>query len=218
MSASAHPSGESALHAGIEAGCRALRLTLDSAALERLVAYVALLSKWNRVYNLTAVRDPRQMVVRHILDSLAVLPYLGDGRLLDVGSGAGLPGVPLAIARPALQVTLLDSNAKKIRFLRQVAGELALHNVDVVQARMQEYQPERAFDMVISRAVSDLGELYRLSRHLLADGGRMLFMKGVLPEAEMAAFAPQRATLHCEPLRVPGLDAERHLLWLDKQG
>jgi len=158
------------------------------------------------------------MVVRHILDSLAVLPYLTAGRLLDVGSGAGLPGIPLAIARPALAVTLLDSNAKKIRFLRQAAAELALDNVEVVQARMQEYQPERAFDMVISRAVSSLDELYRQSQHLLTAGGRMLFMKGALPEAELTAFAPGRETLHCERLQVPGLGAERHLLWLDIQG
>lgn len=202
----------------IEAGCAALQLEPDASAIARLAQYVALLAKWNRVYNLTAMRDPQQMVVRHILDSLAVLPYLTAGSLLDVGSGAGLPGVPLAIVRPALAVTLLDSNAKKIRFLRQAAMELGLANVETVQARMQEYQPGRAFDMVISRAVSRLDELYRQSQHLLAPGGRMLFMKGTLPEAEIAAFAPGSDALHCERLHVPGLDAERHLLWLDKQG
>ena len=209
---------EQSVQARIDAGCRALQLAADSTVAGRLADYVAMLAKWNRIYNLTAVRDPRQMVVRHILDSLAVLPWLVAGRLLDVGSGAGLPGLPLAIARPALAVTLLDSNAKKIRFLRQVVAELGLENVEVVQARMQEYQPGRAFDMVISRAVSSLDELYRMSQHLLAEGGRMLFMKGALPEAEMTAFAPGSDTLHCERLRVPGLDAERHLLWLDKQG
>jgi 16S rRNA (guanine527-N7)-methyltransferase len=202
----------------IEAGCRALQLALDGDAVARLAQYVALLEKWNRVYNLTAVRDPRQMVLRHILDSLAVHPYLTAGCLLDVGCGAGLPGIPLAIASPALAVTLLDSNAKKIRFVRQVVAELALDNAEAVQARMQEYQPGRAFDMVISRAVASLDELYRQSAHLLAPGGRMLFMKGALPEAEIAAFAPGREILHCERLKVPGLDAERHLLWLDKQG
>lgn len=206
------------VQARIEAGCRTLQLAVDINAVAGLAQYVALLEKWNQVYNLTAVRDPQQMVLRHILDSLAVLPYLTSGCLLDVGSGAGLPGIPLAIARPTLAVTLLDSNAKKIRFVRQVAAELGLSNVEAVQARMQEYQPGRAFDMVISRAVASLDELYRQSQHLLAPGGRMLFMKGALPEAEITTFAAGRETLHCERLQVPGLDAERHLLWLDKQG
>jgi 16S rRNA (guanine527-N7)-methyltransferase len=206
------------VQARIETGCRALHVELDATAVTRLADYVALLYKWNRVYNLTAVREPQQMVLRHILDSLAVLPYLNGRSLLDVGCGAGLPGLPLAIARPALAVTLLDANAKKIRFVRQATAELVLGNIEAVQARMQEYQPGRAFDMVISRAVASLDELYRGSQHLLAAGGRMLFMKGALPEAEMALFSPAATRLHSERLLVPGLDAERHLLWLDKQG
>jgi 16S rRNA (guanine527-N7)-methyltransferase len=193
-------------------------ITLDRAALDKLVGFVRLLEKWNRVYNLTAVREPQAMVDRHILDSLGVMPYLRGDTLLDVGTGAGLPGLPLAIARPDLEVTLLDANAKKLRFVRQAVAELELRNVRVEQARMQEYRPGRAFDMVISRAVSSLDELYQQSQHLLAAGGRMLFMKGALPEQEMAAFAPRRASLHCERLYIPGLDAERHLLWLDRQG
>ena len=200
----------------IEQGSQGLGLNLDQTVLDKLAAFVVLLHKWNRVYNLTAVRQPRAMVTRHILDSLAVLPFLRAGRLLDVGTGAGLPGLPLAIARPDLRVTLLDSNAKKLRFVRQAATELGLGNTDVVQARMQEYQPGQAFDMVISRAVSSLEELYRQSWHLLAAGGRMLFMKGTVPEAELKAFAPGHATLHVEQLRIPGLDAQRHLIWLDK--
>lgn len=206
------------LQGQIAAGCRSLRLALSAGALAQLADYVGLLAKWSTVYNLTAVRQPQQMVTRHVLDSLAVVPFLIEGSLLDVGTGAGLPGVPIAIARPDLAVTLLDANAKKLRFVRQAAAELRLGNVEVVQARMQEYQPGRAFDMVISRAVSSLEELYRQSRHLLAPRGRMLFMKGALPEEEMAAFAPGRETLHIERLDIPGLDAERHLLWLDKQG
>jgi len=202
----------------IAAGCSSLQLALSAAALAQLADYVGLLAKWSRVYNLTAVRQPQQMVTRHVLDSLAVVPFLIEGSLLDVGTGAGLPGVPIAIARPDLAVTLLDANAKKLRFVRQAVAELRLGNVEVVQARMQEYQPGRAFDMVISRAVSGLEELYRQSRHLLAPRGRMLFMKGALPDEEMAAFAPGRETLHIERLDIPGLDAERHLLWLDKQG
>lgn len=207
---------EHALQDEIERGCIALGLELDPSVLENLAGFVRLLEKWNRVYNLTSVRRPADMVPRHILDSLAVLPFLHPGRLLDVGTGAGLPGLPLAIARPELQVTLLDSNAKKLRFVRQAVAELGLDNVDVVQARMQEYQPGHAFDMVISRAVSSLDELYRQAQHLLAPGGRMLFMKGAVPEAEMAAFAPGHETLHIERLRIPGLDAQRHLIWLDK--
>jgi 16S rRNA (guanine527-N7)-methyltransferase len=206
------------LQGQIAAGCRSLQLAVSTAALAQLADYVGLLAKWSKVYNLTAVRQPQRMVTRHLLDSLAVVPFLIEGSLLDVGTGAGLPGVPIAIARPDLAVTLLDANAKKLRFVRQAVAELRLGNVEVVQARMQEYQPGRAFDMVISRAVSSLEELYRQSRHLLAPRGRMLFMKGALPEEEMAAFAPGRETLHIERLDIPGLDAERHLLWLDKQG
>jgi 16S rRNA (guanine527-N7)-methyltransferase len=202
----------------IDQGCRALGLEVDPAQLARLAGLVGLLQKWNRVYNLTAVRDPDAMVSRHILDSLAVLPFLRGDSLLDVGTGAGFPGLPLAILRPDLAIVLLDSSAKKLRFVRQAVAELGLANVEAVQARMQEYQPARAFDMVISRAVANLDELYRQSWHLLAAGGRMLFMKGSVPEAEMAAFPPGPEALHTERLHIPGLDAERHLLWLDRRG
>ncbi|NHZ69849.1 MAG: 16S rRNA (guanine(527)-N(7))-methyltransferase RsmG, partial [Thermotogales bacterium] len=177
--------------------------------------FVRLLEKWNRVTNLTAVRDPLEMAPRHILDSLAVVPFLTRGSLLDVGTGAGLPGLPIAIARPDLEVTLLDSNAKKLRFVRQAAAELGLDNVQVVQARMQEYQPPRSFAMVISRAVASLDELYRQTVHLLRPGGRMLFMKGTVPEQEIGALQNGRAGLNIERLNVPGLAAERHLLWLE---
>ncbi len=209
---------DSGLQAVLDQGARSLRLALDAEAQRKLLHYVQLLTKWNQSYNLTAVRDPRQMVVRHLLDSLAVLPFLPGTRLLDVGTGAGLPGLPLAIARPQLGVTLLDSNAKKIRFVRQAVAELELNNAQTVQARMQEYQPARAFDMVISRAVASLDELYRQSQHLLSADGRMLFMKGTLPEAEMKAFPAGAVELQSRQLRIPGLEAQRHLLWLDKKG
>jgi 16S rRNA (guanine527-N7)-methyltransferase len=200
----------------IEAGCRQLPVAPDEAALDQLAGLIALLARWNRTYNLTAVREPQEMVSRHLLDSLAVAPFLTAGRLLDVGTGAGLPGLPLAILFPRQSFTLLDSNAKKLRFIRQAVAELGLNNVEVVHERMQEYQPARAFDMVISRAVASLEVLYRQASHVLAPGGRMLFMKGTLPENEMDKFAPGREVLHIERLQVPGLDAERHLIWFER--
>jgi len=200
----------------IQQGCTALQIELTDTAAEKLAAFIGLLEKWNRVYNLTAVRDPHAMVVRHVLDSLVVLPFLTDGSLLDVGTGAGLPGLPLAIARPELAVTLLDANAKKLRFVRQAAFELGLGDVEVVQSRMQEYQPARSFDMVISRAVAKLSKLYRQTVRLVRPGGRIFFMKGSLPAVEIQELEPDRETLHIERLKIPGLQAERHLLWMEK--
>ncbi len=200
----------------IRQGCDALGLSLGDDAIDRLARLVLLLEKWNRIYSLTAVRDPRAMVTRHILDSLVVLPWLNGVSLIDVGTGAGLPGLPIAIARPDCTVTLLDSNAKKLRFVRQAASELGLHNVEVVQQRMQEYRPAQAFDMVISRAVAAIADLYQQTVHLVKPGGRMLFLKGVVPSTEIGSFG-LRERLAVEPLQVPGLDAERHLVWLDTQ-
>ena len=204
------PSVESAIQQGVEA----LSVSIDSQQVQQLAALVGLLAKWNRVYNLTAVRDPHEMVTRHILDSLAVLPFLRGDSLLDVGTGAGLPGLPLAIARPDLSMTLLDSSDKKLRFVRQVAAELNLDKVTTVHARMQAYQPAQPFAMVISRAVSSLSELYRMTHHLVRDDGRFLFMKGTQPDTELGDFE-HAGRLQIERLQIPGLDAERHLLILD---
>lgn len=200
----------------IQRGCAGLGLAPDAVAAERLAALIELLAKWNRVYNLTAVREPHAMVVRHILDSLVVLPFLTRGRLLDVGTGAGIPGLPIAIVRPDLCVTLLDSNAKKLRFVRQAGAELELSNVKIVAQRMQQYRPAQAFDMVISRAVASIGELYRDTARLVRPGGRFLFMKGAGPHKEIAGFTAP-GELHIEVLQVPGLDAKRHLVWFEKQ-
>jgi 16S rRNA (guanine527-N7)-methyltransferase len=200
----------------IQQGCTALQVDVTETAAEKLAGFIGLLEKWNRVYNLTAVRDPRAMVARHVLDSLVVLPFLSPGNLLDVGTGAGLPGLPIAVARPELPVTLLDANAKKLRFVRQAVFELGLDNVEVVQSRMQEYQPARSFDMVISRAVANLSELHRQTARLVRPGGRILFMKGSLPAQEIQELESGRETLHIERLTIPGLKAERHLLWMEK--
>jgi 16S rRNA (guanine527-N7)-methyltransferase len=200
----------------IEQGCQTLQLELSGASLHKLAAFIQVLDKWNRVYNLTAVREPRAMVERHILDSLAVLPFLSQGTLLDVGTGAGLPGLPIAIARPELRLTLLDSSAKKLRFVRQAVSELGLENVQVVQVRLEEYRPAQSFDMVISRAVAKLDELYRRTAHLVRPGGRILFMKGSLPVQEIEELEAGGDILHVERLKIPGSKSERHLLWMDK--
>ena len=181
---------------------------------ERLLAYLELLQKWNKVHNLTAVRDPAEMVTLHLLDSLSVLPHIAEGRLLDVGSGAGLPGIPLAICLPQLQVTVMDASHKKASFMRQAKAELALDNLEVVCGRVEQYQPSKAFDGVISRAFSDLVEFVHLTRHLLAPNAQWLAMKGVHPYDELAHL-PEDVQLHeVVPLRVPGLDAQRHLVIL----
>lgn len=195
-------------------GIARLGLFLTDAQQHLLLDYVAMLQKWNKVYNLTAVREPENMVYQHLLDSLAVLPYIGVGRLLDVGTGGGLPGIVLAIARPELEITLLDSNQKKTTFLRQACIELGLTNVKVKCLRVDDFQPAAAFDMVISRAFSELGEFVRLSARLCRPGGGLLAMKGVYPHDELAQLPAQFFQYEVVPLNVPGLDAQRHLVIL----
>ncbi len=203
---------EDTLHAGVTA----LGLNLSAEQEQKLLAYVALIAKWNKVYNLTAVREPEAMVTQHLLDSLAVLPHLGAAKsLVDVGAGAGLPGIPLAIARPDLQVTLSDSNHKKTTFMQQACVELGLTNAKVVCERVERVQlPEKA-DAVISRAFSDLKEFARLAAHLLAPGGRLLAMKGVYPHEELAQLPANIKAERVIPLTVPGLDANRHLVVME---
>ncbi len=193
-------------------GLLEMGLDLPAATQQKLLDYLNLLAKWNKVHNLTAVRDIEEMVTLHLLDSLAVLPHIQSGNLLDVGSGAGLPGIPLALARPDLDITLLDSIHKKSAFQRQAKVELGLDNVQVVCSRVEDFQPAQKFGQIISRAFSDLAEFVRLTGHLLADQGRWLAMKGVYPYDEIAQIKDM--SIDVLPLRVPGLGAQRHLVLL----
>lgn len=202
------------------AGIAALDLALPAGAEVTLLAYLALLEKWNRVYNLTAVREVERMVSHHLLDSLAAVPFFQDDgsaliRVLDVGSGGGLPGIPLAIARPQLEVTLIDSVAKKTAFLLQAKAELGLANLNVVTGRVEGYQPETGFDVITSRAFSDLKEFVTLTRHLCKLGGRWLAMKGLMPHEEIASLPDWVKVSAHHALVVPGLEVSRHLIILE---
>ncbi|MGH8516805.1 MAG: 16S rRNA (guanine(527)-N(7))-methyltransferase RsmG [Panacagrimonas sp.] len=194
-------------------------LGLDSTLRAPLLAYLAELKRWNAAYNLTSVRDPLEMVTRHLLDSLALLPALVEvpvTRLLDVGSGAGLPGIPLALARPDWHVTVLDSNGKKVRFLRHAVRTLGLVNVEVVDARAEQYMPDAPYDAVVSRAFSALAEFLDQTRNLLAPGGHWLAMKGRLDDNELAAIPPTVSDPRVVRLTVPGMREERHLVIVRK--
>ncbi|HXH04653.1 MAG TPA: 16S rRNA (guanine(527)-N(7))-methyltransferase RsmG [Candidatus Competibacteraceae bacterium] len=206
------------LESAIQHGIDALGLRLPAGAVPRLAAYIALLARWNRAYNLTAVREPAEMVGKHILDSLAILPWLQGPTVLDVGSGAGLPGIPLAIARPDLAFTLLDSSGKRTRFMEQAVTELGLVNVHVVWSRVEDYRPEAAFACVVSRAFASLADMLVLAGRLCAAGGCLLAMKGQRPEDELRTLPPGYRLLGVEPLAVPGLDAERCLVRLAPAG
>ena len=198
----------------IVGGCEDMDIRLPDGGGVRLSAYLALLERWNRAYNLTAVRDPAAMVVRHLLDSLSILPWLIGPRILDVGSGAGLPGIPLAIVRPQHDFFLLDSNGKRTRFLIQVVAELQLKNVHVVRGRVEDYQPEALFDSIVSRAFATLADMVVDAGKLCAPTGRLLAMKGVFPDDELARLPPDYAVVGVHRLQVPSLDAERHLVHL----
>lgn len=195
-------------------GVKALGLTLETEAQEKLLRYLALIRKWNKVYNLTAIHDESKLVSHHLLDSLAVVPWLPEGRVLDVGSGAGLPGVPIAVACPNRTVTLLDSNHKKTAFLQQAKTELELTNVDVETARVEDFRPARRYEVVISRAFAELADFYRAARRLCEPDGRLIAMKGVYPDEEIAQM-PAGAVEKVVPLIVPALPAQRHLIFLN---
>lgn len=202
-----------ALDARLAEGLTVLGIDLSATVRAQLLAYLALLQKWNKTYNLTAITEPERQLTHHLLDSLALLPYVGPGPLLDVGSGAGLPGIPLALARPDLQVTLIDASQKKAAFMQQAAIELGLTaRVTVVHGRVEALQAG-PFAQIAARAFADLNDLVRLTRHLLAEGGGWLAMKGVYPHEEVTKLQEAVVSEEIE-LKVPGLGAQRRLLVL----
>ena len=199
--------------ARIAEGLEAMRLDVPPDAVSRLVTYLDLVSKWNRVHNLTAVREPEQMVVLHVLDSLSVLPDIGGtATVLDVGSGAGLPGIPIAIAKPHTRVTLLDSSHKKCAFLEQARIDVALANIDVVCERVEQWRPPERFEIIVSRAFSDLADFVGQAQHLLAPGGRLIAMKGVYPFEELDRIPASHRVSEVRELHVPSLEAKRHVV------
>ncbi|WGK61676.1 16S rRNA (guanine(527)-N(7))-methyltransferase RsmG [Halopseudomonas sp. SMJS2] len=195
-------------------GAEQMGLSLTERQVELLLGYLTLLNKWNKAYNLTAVRNPDEMVSRHLLDSLSVLPFVSAGRWLDVGSGGGMPGVILAIMRPDSEFTLLDSNGKKTRFLTQVQLELGLGNMQVVNNRVEAFTPDQLFDGIVSRAFSSLADFTNLTRHLSGPETQWLAMKGLYPDSELQALDADFTVTHSEELAVPGCQASRHLLIL----
>jgi 16S rRNA (guanine527-N7)-methyltransferase len=185
---------------------------LDAALAPPLLTYLTLLDRWNRTYNLTAIRDPLEMVTRHLLDSLAMQPFLERGTLADLGTGPGLPGIPLAIARPQLQVTLVESNGKKARFMREAVRQLGLGNARVAESRAEALDEPGAYDHLTARAMDTLAGIIEVGGHLLRPGGRLLAMKGVHPHDEIAQLPAGWRVEQVLPLHVPGLTGERHLV------
>lgn len=194
-------------------GLEALHLNLSTLQIQQLLDYVQLMEKWNKAYNLTAIRHKEAMISLHLLDSLAILPFIEGNQLIDIGTGAGLPGIPLAICRPDCQFTLLDSNAKKTRFVQQAILELKLNNVRVCHQRVENYQPELTFNTVLTRAFASLADIVKLTAHLLAQEGQLLAMKGQFSEAELVGLpASILVNTTVIPVSVPGVEAERCLI------
>lgn len=204
------------LAAQLERGLTSLKIQAGREAIDRLLHYLELMLKWNKVYNLTAIRDADRMVSHHLLDSVAILPHVRGGSVLDVGTGPGLPGIPLAVLRPGIQVTLLDSNQKKTAFLRQVVGELGLHNAEVVCERVETWPTGRRFETITSRAFSELADFVTAAGRLLADGGCFAAMKGVYPQDEIERLPPNFQVQNIVELHIPGVDAARHLVLIGR--
>lgn len=197
----------------LNTGLADLALALLEPQVTCLLTFIKLIAKWNKAYNLTAVRDPLEMVSLHILDSLAILPYLHGSRVADIGTGAGLPGIPLAICRPDCRFTLVDSNSKKTRFVQQAVLELKLKNVEVVHSRVELLQPAELFSTVLCRAFASMPDILQLTGHLLAEDGVLLAMKGQQPIGELAGIGAEYQVI---PLAVPGIDAERCLIRIER--
>ncbi|GGC09242.1 16S rRNA (guanine(527)-N(7))-methyltransferase RsmG [Pseudoduganella buxea] len=201
----------------LQQGADALQLQLTQAQQDQLLDYLALLHKWNNVYNLTSVRDPMQMITLHLLDSLAAVPaFVGATNVLDVGAGGGLPGIVLAIARPDMKVSMIDTVHKKTAFLTQVKVELGLANVTVYTKKVQDLQVKQPFDVITSRAFADLSDFIEWSQHLLAEDGRFIALKGTAPQDERERLPGDWKVQDLQPLRVPGLEAERHLVFVQR--
>jgi 16S rRNA (guanine527-N7)-methyltransferase len=198
-----------ALLAQLNKGIEAMGIVLPESAPQQLIEYLDLLNRWNKSFNLTAIRNPEEMISKHLLDSLAVLPFVGKGRVADVGSGAGLPGIPLALARPDVAFVLVDSNGKKTSFLNQVKIVLGLNHVEIVNQRIEDYRPDIYFDSVIARAYANTGDIIESTSHLHKNGTRILVMQGKLDEA---VNMPGYDLKQSQRLNVYGLEAERHLL------
>lgn len=202
----------------LESAAAALEVSLTAQQRDRLLGYVSLLARWNKAFNLTAVREPGAMISHHIADSLAVLPYLAGETVLDVGSGAGLPGIPLAIADPGRRFVLLDSNGKKVRFLRQAILELKLDRIELIKSRIEQYRPPRPFDTVISRAFNSVSSFFETCAPACGPETRILAMKGRRPDDELRALPPGTGITLVARLWVPGLSAQRHLIGLKRTG
>jgi 16S rRNA (guanine527-N7)-methyltransferase len=201
----------------LESGLDALYIKLTKEQQDKIIKYLIILSKWNSVYNLTAIRDPKEMMTHHVLDSLSAVPAFTEAQnVLDVGSGGGLPGMILAICYPDKKISMIDTVSKKTAFLNQAKAELGLNNVTVYSARVESLQVNQPFDVITSRAFSELNNFVNWSQHLLAEGGRFIAMKGVHPQGEMERLPEGWEVKDVRPLTVPGLDAERHLIFIQK--
>ncbi len=196
----------------LQKGLAEMEIQLSEGQQQTLLDYLALLLKWNKAYNLTAVRDPMEMVPRQLLDSLSILPFIQGPRVLDVGTGAGLPGIPLAIALPDTLFTLLDSNGKKTRFVQQARMELGLENVEVVQGRAEDHKPDAGYDTITCRAFAALPKILDLTQHLAAAGAQLVAMKGTVPKEEIAALKQSGLSAAINPLLVPMTEGERHVI------
>lgn len=216
MTSVAADSRQDELARQLELGVEGLGLELNHDAQSQLLQHLGLLEKWNRVHNLTAIRDKAKALSVHLLDSLAVVPYVNGRRLLDAGSGAGFPGIPIAVTKPDVQVALLDSNHKKCAFLKQAILELRLKNAGVVCERVESWRPAGQFDFIVSRALAEIAEVTALVAHLLAPGGVIAAMKGVYPFEEIERVPPGFRVRQVHALAVPGLGAERHLVLIER--